>query len=78
MKILWFTWKDRANPLAGGAEFINEEIAARLAEDGHQIILLVGGFRVARERRWSMGTRSSVWETAGPFTGMHTGITAVT
>jgi glycosyltransferase involved in cell wall biosynthesis len=44
MKILWFTWKDRANPRAGGAEFINEEIAARLAEDGHQVILLVGGF----------------------------------
>jgi len=44
MKILWFTWKDRKNPLAGGAEFINEELAERLVRDGHQVIFLVGGF----------------------------------
>jgi glycosyltransferase involved in cell wall biosynthesis len=44
MKILWFTWKDGKNPQAGGAEFINEELAMRLAKNGHQVILLVGGF----------------------------------
>ena len=44
MKILWFTWKDKKNPIAGGAEFINEEMASRLAGDGHQVILIVGGF----------------------------------
>lgn len=44
MKILWFTWKDKANPLAGGAETVNEELAARLAADGHEVIFLVGGF----------------------------------
>src|SRR5659263_679058 len=44
MKILWFTWKDKKNPHAGGAELINEELAKRLAADGHQVILLVGGF----------------------------------
>jgi len=44
MKILWFTWKDLKNPQAGGAELINEEIAKRLAHDGHEVILIVAGF----------------------------------
>lgn len=44
MKILWLTWKDRKNPLAGGAELVNEEIAKRLVEDGHNVIFLVSGF----------------------------------
>jgi glycosyltransferase involved in cell wall biosynthesis len=44
MNILWFTWKDKANPRAGGAEFMNEELAARLVRDGHRVIFLVGGF----------------------------------
>jgi len=44
MKILWFTWKDKKNPLAGGAEVVNEEIAKRLSQNGHEVIFLVGGF----------------------------------
>lgn len=44
MKILWFTWKDRKNPLAGGAELVNEELAKRLAKDGHEVVFLVAGF----------------------------------
>ncbi|MGZ3744082.1 MAG: glycosyltransferase family 4 protein [Pseudobdellovibrionaceae bacterium] len=44
MKILWMTWKDLKHPQAGGAELINEEIAKRLARDGHEIILLVSNF----------------------------------
>lgn len=44
MKILWFTWKDLGHPNAGGAERINEEIAKRLARDGHEVILVVGRF----------------------------------
>lgn len=44
MNILWFTWKDKKNPLAGGAEVVNEEIAKRLARDGHEVVFLVGGF----------------------------------
>jgi len=47
MKILWLTWKDRKNPLAGGAEVVNEELAKRLAQDGHEVIFLVGGFEGA-------------------------------
>jgi len=44
MKILWFTWKDGKNPLAGGAELVNEELAKRLILDGHEVIILTGGF----------------------------------
>ncbi len=44
MNLLWFTWKDRKNPLAGGAELVNEELAKRLVADGHEVIFLVAGF----------------------------------
>jgi len=44
MKILWFTWKDLKNPLAGGAEVVNEQIAKRLIADGHEVIFVVGGY----------------------------------
>ncbi|HBU07230.1 MAG TPA: hypothetical protein DEB09_04060 [Candidatus Magasanikbacteria bacterium] len=44
MNLLWLTWKDKKNPLAGGAEVVNEELAKRLVADGHQVIFLVGGF----------------------------------
>ena len=45
MKILWFTFKDMRHPQAGGAEIINEEIAKRLVRDGHEVRLIVGGFK---------------------------------
>ncbi len=44
MKVLWMTWKDRSHPGAGGAEVVNEELAKRLARDGHEVIFLVAGF----------------------------------
>jgi glycosyltransferase involved in cell wall biosynthesis len=44
MKILWFSWKDRQNPAAGGAELVKEELAARLAADGHEVIILTANF----------------------------------
>jgi len=44
MKILWFTWKDMKNPLAGGAEAVNENLAKKLVENGHEVIFLVAGF----------------------------------
>lgn len=49
MKILWLTWKDRKNPLAGGAELVNEEIAKRLIVGGHEVIFLVSGFSGAKK-----------------------------
>lgn len=44
MRILWFTWKDRRNPDAGGAEVINEEMAKRLVKNGHKVTFIVAGF----------------------------------
>lgn len=47
MKILWFTWKDIKHPLAGGAEVVNDELAKRLVNDGHEVTMIVGGFKNA-------------------------------
>jgi glycosyltransferase involved in cell wall biosynthesis len=44
-KILWFTWKDKKNPLAGGAEIVNEELAKRLVQNGYEVKLIVGGYK---------------------------------
>ncbi len=55
MKILWFTWKDLKNPLAGGAEVVNEEIAKRLATDGHEVKLVVGGYKNCKKREFVSG-----------------------
>lgn len=70
MKILWFTWKDLKHPLAGGAEVVNEELAKRLVADGHEVTLLVGGFKGGEEKEVidgytviRMGNRLTVyWE----------------
>lgn len=44
MRILWFSWKDKNNPEAGGAEVVNHQLAKRLVADGHEVIFLVRGF----------------------------------
>jgi glycosyltransferase involved in cell wall biosynthesis len=68
MKILWMTWKDLLHPQAGGAELINEEIAKRLARDGHEVTLLVSSFPGCKDeeqrdgyRIVRMGNRYSVY-----------------
>src|SRR5882757_7729806 len=78
MKILWFTWKDSENPSAGGAEVVNEELAKRLAADGHEVVFLVArypgcrpwterdGFTVVRE-----GGRFSVYWRAYKYYKKH-------
>jgi len=45
MNILWLTWKDIKNPNSGGAEEVNEELAAKLVKDGHQVKFIVAGFK---------------------------------
>jgi len=55
MKILWMTWKDLSHPQAGGAESINEEIAKRLARDGHEVVLLTSGFPGAESTKTKDG-----------------------
>ncbi len=44
MRILVVNWQDRENPLAGGAEIHLHEIFERLAQRGHEITLLCGGW----------------------------------
>jgi glycosyltransferase involved in cell wall biosynthesis len=48
MNILWFTWKDTENPLAGGAEVVSSQLAKRLAQDGHTVRFITGGFAGAK------------------------------
>lgn len=78
MKLLWFTWKDLSHPQAGGAERVNEEIAKRLARDGHEVILLVGGFEggVPDEQREGyriirLGNRYTVYWHAYRYYKLH-------
>lgn len=47
MKLLLINWQDRLNPQAGGAEAHLHEIFGRLAERGHDIQMLVSGWRGA-------------------------------
>lgn len=44
MKILWFTWKDHLHPFAGGAENVDKFIAQKLASEGHDLIMITGGY----------------------------------
>ena len=44
MRILLINWQDRENPQAGGAEIHMHEIFGRLAEAGHEITLMCGGW----------------------------------
>ena len=44
MRILLVNWQDRENPQAGGAEIHLHEIFGRLAERGHEVTLLCGGW----------------------------------
>lgn len=50
MRILVVNWQDRENPLAGGAEIHLHEIFGRLADRGHQVTLLCGGWPDAPPR----------------------------
>ena len=47
MNILWLSWKDRENPLAGGAEVVAHELASRLVKDGHAVTFVTAGFKGA-------------------------------
>src|SRR5436305_10840744 len=44
MRILIVNWQDRENPQAGGAEIHLHEIFGRLAQKGHDVTLLCGGW----------------------------------
>jgi glycosyltransferase involved in cell wall biosynthesis len=44
MRILVINWQDRHNPQAGGAETHLHEVFGRLADRGHEVVLLVSGW----------------------------------
>jgi glycosyltransferase involved in cell wall biosynthesis len=56
-KILWLTWKDSQNPLAGGAEKVNHELAKRLVADGYEVLFVVGGWPGAKSEEVVDGYR---------------------
>lgn len=47
MKILWFSWKDIRNPLAGGAEVVTDQLLKRFTADGNEAILITAGYNGA-------------------------------
>lgn len=74
MKIIWFTWKDIKNPLAGGAEVVASEIGKRLVKDGHEVIFLTAGFKDAKSEECidgykiiRLGNRWSVYFKVAQF-----------
>jgi glycosyltransferase involved in cell wall biosynthesis len=66
VRILWFTWKDRGHPLAGGAEVVADELARRLAAAGHEVTLLTATYPGAALEDTRYGYR--VIRAGGRFT----------
>lgn len=50
MRLLVLNWQDRLNPQAGGAETHLHEIFGRLVERGHEVTLLVSGWKGSTPR----------------------------
>ncbi len=79
MKFLWFTWKDKTHPLAGGAEVCAHEIASRLVRDGHEVTFIVGGYdgclpeelRPEGYKVIRVGTRNTVYYYAWKYYRQH-------
>ena len=57
MKILWLAHRDPMNPNAGGAERTIIEVCTRLARDGHNIVLLTGGWKGCKSMEWLHGIK---------------------
>lgn len=51
MKIIWFSWKDVKNPLAGGAEVVGNELCKRLVEDGHEVVFLTARYKKVKSQK---------------------------
>jgi len=43
MRIVFLAWRDTAHPQAGGSEVVIDQLATRLTERGHHVLLLHGG-----------------------------------
>jgi len=66
LRILVVNWQDRENPQAGGAEAHLHEIFGRLARRGHEVTLLVSGWRGAPRRARLDGME--VYRAGGRYT----------
>ncbi len=44
MKIVWFSWKDKWHPEAGGAEIVKHEILRRLIDSGNQVVVVTSHY----------------------------------
>src|SRR5579862_9512044 len=55
MNVLWLSWKDTDNPLAGGAETISAQLMARLAQNGHSVRLITSLYPGAASRSSTAG-----------------------
>jgi glycosyltransferase involved in cell wall biosynthesis len=66
LRILVLNWQDLANPASGGAETHLHETFGRLAARGHEVHLLVSGFRGARALAEGDGMR--IHRTGGRHT----------
>jgi len=74
MRLVWFSWKDRKHPLAGGAEEVTHNLLKRLVQDGHEAILItsrppntaaeetVDGYKIVRD-----GNRYNVYFKARKY-----------
>lgn len=50
MHIVWFSWKDRSHPLAGGAEVVSGAIMNRLVKDGHKVQHITSRHKGSRQK----------------------------
>lgn len=66
MNILWLSWKDETHPLAGGAEFVSNELRKRLVNDGHNVVLLTARANGQNEQDTMNGVR--VYRTGNRYT----------
>lgn len=66
MKIVWFSWKDHTHPARGGAEVVKTEFARRLAQDGHELVIVTA--RHAGSKPESMYDGYRVVRTGNRFT----------
>jgi len=55
MNIIWFSWKDRWHPEAGGAETVSGEIMDRLARDGNNVYLITSSYPGANDQETKNG-----------------------
>jgi glycosyltransferase involved in cell wall biosynthesis len=74
LRILILNWKDRAHPLAGGAEVFTEEVAQSLVRRGHELTIFAaavagrpGDERIDGVRIVRAGSRLGVYRAARRF-----------